>query len=332
MMMNASAIFVLGIALFCFSSQSRAENVKHSLGPAFDFTQFPSVVLIVGLGKGNEVQHICTGTILNTEGKATHILTSAYCIQNKTDPTDLTKKLSFHVLVPDANGTTQLGSSKFSAFQPLERIIYPGAGTNANFTFDTVLSDGTPTRINGTIDQNDVGIIRLQQLLNVTGLQPVSLSAVVPPNASRVDLIGFGGPDYYSLRKSDAFAVIPSYQIEGNSAVPNESLLFFRDVINPSNVSQAIEAGDEGGPIVIPGPGGNGWVQVAIAQGTWRVSEDGVTAITYASLGPLIGPFISWINETINADFVVPTDGSSAGSSSSVAWLTCLVLIFSYFL
>jgi len=328
-------ILILLIGTFCLSRAAVESGKERSLGPLFEFSQFPSVVLIIGVGKGTVVQHICTGSILNIEGTASHILTSAYCIRNKTDPTDLTQKLSFLVLVPDANGTTHFGPSMFTAYEPLERITHPLAGTNANFTFDTVSADGTPMKLNSTIDENDVGIIRLRELITVPGVLPVLLAPLNPPNGSRVDLVGFGGPNFYSLRKTDSLAVMPSYKLEGNTVVPNDSLLFFRDVVHTSNVSQAIEAGDEGGPMIIPAPsgtGGSGWVQIAIAQGTWRVSEDGVSAMTYASLGPLVGPYIPFINDTLNADFVIPTLGgpSSGGSHNSIsACLTLMILLFS---
>lgn len=65
------------------------------------------------------------------------------------------------------------------------------------------------------------------------------MATTVPRNGTRIDLIGFGGPAFYSLRKTDSMMIIPSNKVVDEVATPNNEILFFRDVVSARNVSQA---------------------------------------------------------------------------------------------
>eukprot|EP01127_Copromyxa_protea_P003144 TRINITY_DN13009_c0_g1_i1.p1 TRINITY_DN13009_c0_g1~~TRINITY_DN13009_c0_g1_i1.p1 ORF type:complete len:328 (-),score=43.33 TRINITY_DN13009_c0_g1_i1:32-943(-) len=297
------------------------------MSPLVSWADYPFVVLILGVSKTNTIEHVCTGSILNTEGKASHILTTAYCIQNKTDPQDPASLLKLIVLVPNAKGTVPLEGNNFTEFAPFEAIIHPGAGTTGNFSFLSAWPNGTAVPINAVIDVNDVGILRLTSLINVTGARPVSLGAFVPQNGTRVDFLGFGGPAYYSLRKSDSMAVIPSIKIVNGVDMTNSDLLFYKDVINSGDNVQAVEIGDEGGPVMVAA--NDTVVQVAIGQGTWRMGGTGndTQIVTFASLGPAIAPYQEFIREVMEADFVLPTDDNQTASSSSHAISMAVVIL-----
>lgn len=75
--------------------------------------------------------------------------------------------------------------------------------------------------------------------MNVTGVRNVTLGTTVPTNGTRIDLLGYGGPGFYSLHKTTSLVVIPSRKTVNGANTTNNEMIFFQDTESPRNSSQA---------------------------------------------------------------------------------------------
>eukprot|EP01126_Amoeba_proteus_P054705 TRINITY_DN6742_c0_g1_i8.p1 TRINITY_DN6742_c0_g1~~TRINITY_DN6742_c0_g1_i8.p1 ORF type:complete len:286 (+),score=50.92 TRINITY_DN6742_c0_g1_i8:680-1537(+) len=240
------------------------------------------------------------------DGNSSHILTSAYCIQNRTDPTDKNNQLEYQVLIPDNNGSVSLLGNNFDRYTVRERFLHPDAGRLVNFTIN-LTTNGTVDPINVQLDINDVGVIRLDSVIQTPSAQPVTLTSSQAGVGTRADVVGFGAPSFYQLHRTDSMYLIPSTRIDG-TPITDMQLLFFKDLNSSHTFAQAVEVGDEGGPVVQTTL--DGTVQIAIAQGTLRrLVDNGTSVETLVSFGGDVSFFRNWILQILNdAHSFPPTD------------------------
>jgi len=308
-------LFVFAVSSFDIQSMKRYSfssfdvHSLESMGPATNFTLHPFVALIVSGGVNNTIQNACTGSILNTKSSnmdnhnTSFILTTTYCILNRQDPGNTSLDLLYKVLIEDPiNGNVTIAGTKFSLFNPELRILHPSAGTINNYTVDVTYPPGpTKKSVNISVNVFDVGIIKLDRLIDIPGVSSVKIESpsVIQPGTP-VTILGYGAPDFLHLHNTTRTETIGAINVQ--TGKPPEDLLFIHDNIadlastTPDTPQQAVEVADEGGPIL--NQAGN---QIAIGQATWRVKPDNNTILTFASLGPIVSYHQKYISETLAA-------------------------------
>lgn len=280
-------------------------ELKRSLAPKVPFSQFPFAALILGTGSDNSIEYVCSGSILDKKSPQSHILTTAFCIQDRQDSTGAPVKYS--VLIEDAKGNVTLGSSTFSQFEVDKTFMHPNATKIAEFSFTSAYPNGTKTNFNVAVAPNDVGILRLKKSLkDLAGVTPVELSKTIPTAGTGIIFVGYGGPQFFSLGATTGTEVISSNELQGASQTANGKLIFINDVRPniPANQTQSVEPGDEGSPMLDASK-----KQVGIVIGSWQVNPNTTEVMTFATLGPAISPNIDYINSIINEQ-KVKTSGS----------------------
>lgn len=294
-------------------NEKRSLLEGNSIGPAINFTSRPFVALIVSGGINNTILNACTGTILNTKSKnfdnhnTSWILTSTFCILNRQDPGNTSKDILYKVLIEDPSGSVQLAGKKFTLFDPILRVLNPQAGTIKNYTAEVSFPPGPKTQfINVSINVFDVGLIRLDRLIDIPGVVGVDfelspIEKLAP--GSKVSLLGYGAPNFLSLHETSRLETIRARNSTGQQP---DDLLFFHDSISllPSTTAstnqEGVEVADEGGPIL-----NSDGRQIAIGQATWRVKPDNNTILTFAAFGPSIAFHQQYISDVLSV-FVPP--------------------------
>lgn len=317
------AAFALINAFDIREVEKRSSLEGNSIGPAINFTSRPFVALIVSGGVNNTILNACSASILNTRANnfdghnTSWILTSTFCILNREDPGNTSQDLIYKVLIEDPVGTVQLAGKQYTLFDPILRVLNPQAGTIKNYTAEVTFPPGPRTQlINISINVFDVGLIRLDRLIDIPGVVAVPLELSPIENlapGTRVSLIGYGAPDFLHLHETARLQSIRAFNSTGQQP---DDLLFFHDSISleasttPTTNQEGVEVADEGGPVL-----NSAGRQIAIGQATWRVRPDNNTILTFAAFGPSIAYHQSYINDILSV--FVPAGTPSTGINHS---------------
>jgi len=319
------SIICLASCFACFDSSLVS---RRSIGPLVSFADSPFIALIVAGGINNTVLHVCSGAILNTPTshytsqfnlQMSFILTSTYCILDRSDPGASDKNLVYKVLINDEAGNVRINGTNFTVFSVLKRITNPDINTVKSYSVNVTIPPAFNEILNISVNVNDIGVIQLDRFIDISGVKPTTLSTEVPKVGANVHCLGYGSPDFFQLHSTDKTRIILS--IDQSNNAPSTDTLFFHDGTSelsttiPSTPLQAIETGDEGCPLV-----DDTNLQVGIGQATWRVQQNNSTIITFASVGSQVHAYKDYI-ESVLAQFnsslaPVSTSGSPTDNTS----------------
>lgn len=297
----------LGLILTLTISLAFANNnfeLKRSLAPRAPFSQYPFVALIVASSPGNSIEYVCTGSILDKDRAQSHILTTAFCIQERQDQSG--NPVEYKVLIEDSAGNVTLGSSKFSQFDVDKAFPHPNASRISEFVFTSEFPNGTSVSFNVAVAANDVGVLRLKKSLSSMQVTPIELARTVPTTGDSVRFVGYGGPNFFSLGVTSGTEVIASQEVSGTNNIQNGKLIFIRDA-RPNvlpNETQSVEPGDEGSPMIDMNNR-----QVGIVVGSWQVNPNTTDVVTFATLGPAMSPNLDFIESVTRQQTVGTSDG-----------------------
>jgi len=284
-------------------------ELRRSLAPRVQFSQYPFAAVILATGSDNSIEYVCSGSILNTdENTPSHILSTAFCIQDRQDAAG--QPVTYTVLVEDRSGNITLGSTTFSQFNVDKRFQHPNSSQIRDFAFTSAFPNGTSADFTVAVAPYDIGVVRLQTSLSkIQNAHPAQLSNTVPKAGDSVSFVGYGGPQFFTLGATGGTKVLQSYEIQGSQQVPNGKLVILNDVrtgILP-NETQAVEPGDEGSAIVDTAN-----KLVGIVVGSWQVNPNSTDVVTFATLGPAMAPNVDFINSIVHQQTVQPSN--SVGS------------------
>jgi len=299
------AISLLLIAFVALAA-SHTFQFKRSLAPRVPFTQYPFSALILATGSDNSIEYVCSGSILDKASPASHILTTAFCIQERDDQTG--RPVKYQVLIEDPNGNVSLSSSTFSQWEVDKTFLHPNATRIAEFLFTSKFPNGTDVSFNVAVAPYDLGILRLKKSLStLQRVTPVVLSKTIPKVNDPISFLGYGGPQFFTLGATIGTVVLPSFEVSGTSQIANGKLVIIHDIRNTvlPNETQAVEPGDEGSPML-----NSAKEQVGIVVGSWQVNPNTTEVVTFATLGPATAPSIDFINSVIHEQKVRPSSGS----------------------
>jgi len=324
MTLNKGFVILMVATLALLSTSTSASDVKRSLAPRVPHSQSPWAALIVGTGASNTFEYVCSGSILDKETAQTHILTTAFCIQDRQDSTG--QPVKYHVLIEDPEGNVTLGTTTFSQWEVDKTFLHPNASRIFEFVFTSRYPNGTEVDFNVAVAPYDLGIIRLaKSVKSLQSVTPVELSKTLPTAGSPVQFVGYGGPLFFSLGASIGTEVIPSMEITGANQIQNGKLLFLRDArasVLP-NETQAVEPGDEGSAIVDAAK-----KQVGIVVGSWQINPNTTEVITFATLGPAIGTNLGFIESVIHETTDVhPSNAAELFLNFAAAALAALLIM-----
>jgi hypothetical protein len=305
---TACVFLIIFVTLAVSRSFSTSDwpKLQRSLAPRVGFSQYPFAAMILATGSDNSIEYACSGTILDKSQHPSHILTTAFCVQDRQDQTG--RPVSYKVLIEDSNGNVSLSSSTFSQFE-VDRIFqHPNATRIAEFIFTSKYPNGTDVNFNVAVAPYDIGILRLRKSLNtMQRVTPVVLSKTLPALNDPVAFLGYGGPQFFTLGAATGTVVIPSFEVQGNNQIANGKLVFIHDIRNTvlPNETQAVEPGDEGSPML-----NSAKEQVGVVVGSWQVNPNSTQVVTFATLGPAIAPNKEFIDSIIHEQRVRPTGGA----------------------
>jgi hypothetical protein len=289
----------VGILLLAITLSVVCEDrdlLKRSLAPKVPFSRYPFATLVLGTGSNQAIEYVCTGSILDKDQPQSHILTTAFCVQDRQDQAG--NPVNYSVLIEDPNGNITLAATKFSRFEIEKVFMHPNASRIAEFIFTSKFPNGTTVDFNVAVAPYDLAVIRLKKSLkSMTGITPVRLSKTLPKPGDRVRFVGYGGPLFFALGATAGTEVIPSFEINGQSQIANGKLIFVHDTrqsILP-NETESVEPGDEGSPLI-----GANEEQVGLVVGSWQINPNTTNVITFATLGPAIAPNHDFIQSIVH--------------------------------
>lgn len=297
-----------GLLLIAFVALAASNTLpsKRSLAPRVPFSQYPFAALIIATGSDNSIEYVCSGSILDKASPSSHILTTAFCIQDRQDQSG--KPVKYQVLIEDPNGNVSLSSSTFSQWDVDKTFLHPNASKITEFLFTSKFPNGTDVSFNVAVAPYDIGILRLKKSLStIKGVTPVVLSKTIPKVNDPITFLGYGGPQFFTLGATSGTVVIPSFEVQGTNQVANGKLVIISDIRNTvlPNETQAVEPGDEGSPML-----NSGKEQVGIVVGSWQVNPNTTDVITFATLGPATAPSVDFINSVVNQKDIRKSSGA----------------------
>lgn len=317
-------LVVLMLVLGSYSNPDLGhESLKRALSPRVEFTNYPFVALIMATNVDGIVEYVCSGSVL-TKSPMAHILTTAYCIQDRDDSSG--RKVTYTVLLQDDNGPINLGLFNFTQYGVRQRFFHPNSSETGNFNFVSRWPNGTEIGFSVAVNPYDIGILRLNNTIGISAVKPVELAKSNPAPGSNAVFAGYGGPQFFTLGATTGTQILQSTEVVNGQEQPNQKIIFIHDLRSgiEQDQTQAVEPGDEGSPILISGN-----QQVGVVQGSWQVNTEETGLVTFATLGTSVPENNKWITTIINEKPTTKSDGMAM--MPTLALLACLVAFLNFF-